>query len=221
MHRVVWLAALAALPVGCRPGPKATVIEGHISLATGQGAIEAAAGSRVRLLRGSDSLVAALMAVCQNYEQRFHAIEDGMPTLLRQGQPDRLWVEPMTKARATLAMRRSSRLERAGRRWGPGSPRTIATQLGLDSLEALLDGTEASINRVLIAAAARAGAAEKEAWYRFDSLTPGPYVIWAQAHIGDNDYTWWAETLLAQGDSVRLDLDPSREAGARLYCNIR
>jgi hypothetical protein len=208
------------LPAGCRVGPKPTVIGGHISLATEHGAIEAAAGSRVRLLRGSDSLAAALTAACQNYEQRFQAIEDGMPTLLRHGKPDRLWVEPMTNARATLAIRRPIRLEHAGRRWGTGAPRTIATQLGLDSLEALLDGTEATINRVLIAAATRT-AAEKEAWYRFDSLTPGRYVIWAQAHIGDNDYTWWAETLLAQGDSVRLDLDPSREAGARLYCNIR
>jgi hypothetical protein len=215
------LAALAMLPAGCRAGPKPTVIAGHISLATERGAIEAAAGSWVRLLRGSDSLVAALTAVCQNYEQQFHAIEDGMPTLLRLGKPDRLWVEPMTKARATLAIRRPIRLERAGRRWGPGTPRTIATQTGLDSLEALLDRTEANINRVLIGAAARAAAAEAEAWYRFDSLTPGPYVVWAQARIGDNDYTWWAETLLAQGDSVRLDLDPSREAGTRLYCNIR
>lgn len=209
------------LSTGCRAGPKPTVIGGHISLATEQGAIEAAAGSRVRLLRGSDSLVDALTTVCQDYEARFHAIEDGMPTLLRHGKPDRLWVEPMTRARATLAIGRSSRLERAGRRWGPGAPRTIATQLGLDSLEALLDRTEATINRVLLAAAARAVAAEPEAWYRFDSLTPGPYVLWAQAHIGDNDYTWWAETLLAQGDSVRLDLDPSREASARLYCDIR
>jgi len=208
------------LQAGCRAGPKPTVIAGRISLATEQGAIEAA-DSRVRLLRRSDSLVAALVAVCHDYEQRFHAIEDGMPTLLRHGKPDRLWVEPMTKARATLATRRPIRLERAGRRWGPGAPRTMATQAGLDSLEALLDRTEANVNGVLIAAAARAVAAGPEARYRFDSMPPGPYVVWAQAHIGDNDYTWWAETLLVQGDSLRLDLDPSREAGTRLYCNIR
>jgi hypothetical protein len=197
------------------------VIAGRISLATEQGAVEAATGSRVRLLPRSDSLVAALAAVCQDYEQRFHAIEDGMPTLVRRGKPDRLWVEPMVKARATLATRRPIRLELAGRRWGPGAPRTMATQAGLDSLEALLDRTEATVSGVLIAAAARAGVAGPEAWYRFDSLPPGSYVVWAQAHIGDNDYTWWAETLMVQGDSVRLDLDPSREAGTRLYCNIR
>jgi hypothetical protein len=209
------------LPAGCRAAPKPTVIAGRISLATEQGAIEAATGSRVRLLPRSDSLVAALAAVCQEYEQRFHAIEDGMPTLVRHGKPDRLWVEPMVKARATLATRRPIRLELAGRRWGPGAPRTMATQAGLDSLEALLDRTEANVSGVLIATAARVGVAGPEAWYRFDSLPPGPYVVWAQAHIGDNDYTWWAETLMVQGDSVRLDLDPSREAGTRLYCDIR
>jgi hypothetical protein len=209
------------LPAGCRAAPKPTVIAGRVSLATEQGAVEAATGSRVRVLPRSDSLVAALAAVCRDYEQRFHAIEDGMPTLVRHGKPDRLWVEPMVKARATLATRRPIRLELAGRRWGPGAPRTMATQAGLDSLEALLDRTEANVSGVLIATAARAGVAGPEAWYRFDSLPPGPYVVWAQVHIGDNDYTWWAETLMVQGDSVRLDLDPSREAGTRLYCNIR
>jgi hypothetical protein len=220
VHRLVFLAALATLPISCRAGPKPTVIAGHISLTTEQGAVEAV-DSRVRLLRRSDSLVAALAAVCRDYEQRFRAIEDRMPTFLRHGKPDRLWVEPMTNARATLAIRRPIRLERAGRRWGSGAPRTMATQAGLDSLEVLLDRTEANVNGVLIAAAVRAGAAGPEAPYRFDSLPPGPYVVWAQAHIGDNDYTWWAETLLVSGDSVWLDLDPSREAGTRLYCNIR
>ena len=209
------------LPAGCRAAPKPTVIAGRISLVTEQGAIEDATGSRVRLLPRSDSLMAALAAVCQDYERRFHAIEDAMPTLLRHGKPDRLWVEPMANARATLAIRRSIRLGLAGRRWGPGAVSTMATQAGLDSLEALLDRTEATVSGVLISAVARAGVAGPEAWYRFDSLPPGPYVVWAQGHIGDNDYTWWAETLLVQGDSLRLDLDPSCEAGTRQYCDIR
>jgi len=56
------------------------------------------------------------------------------------------------------------------------------------------------------------------AHYRFDQVTPGRYVLWAQTVIGDNHYTWWAPTVVSAGDSLKKDLDNSSEADASVHC---
>jgi hypothetical protein len=62
---------------------------------------------------------------------------------------------------------------------------------------------------------------DNDARYRFDSLPAGRYVLWAEARIGDNDYTWWAETTVVAGDAMQLTLDSTRLSGSERFCYIR
>lgn len=184
-----------------------------MSLALPSGDVASAITSTVRLIPHADSLDADLDTLCQDYETRFRAVAAGLPEPLR--------IDSTLPTRAMLATQRPRLLDRAVRRWGARSSRTQAMQAGVDSLRALQDRTEAGVHTVLVPAAARREVVGSEGRYRFDSLSPGRYILWAEARIGDNDYTWWAETTLAAGDVMQLMLDRSRLAGSERYCHIR
>lgn len=202
-----------ALAGACRPALHPASIEGDVSLVLPGGEPAPGIGSTVRLIPQADSLDAVLDGLCQDYETRFRVVATSLP--------DSLPIDSTLPSRAMLAMQRPRLLARAARRWGATSTRSRATQVGLDSLRALQDRTEATVHTVLVPATQRRVSAGPEARYRFDSLSPGRYAVWAEARIGDNDYTWWAETTLVAGDAMQLALDRSRLAGPERYCHIR
>jgi len=206
---VVWLVLTAA----CRPGPHPASIEGGVSLALPGGDVAPGIGTTVRLIPQADSLDAVLDGLCQDYATQFRAVAAGLP--------EPLPVDSLLPSRTALVMLRPRQLSRAERRWGARSARTRAQSAGLDSLRALQDRTEAGVRTALVPATARRMSTGAEGRYRFDSLDPGRYVLWAEARIGDNDYTWWAETTLAAGDAMQLALDRARLAGPERYCYIR
>lgn len=184
-----------------------------MSLVLPAGDIAPAIGSTVRLIVHADSLDSLLDLLCQVYVTRFRAAAAELPLPLR--------VDSTPPSRTMLATERPRALERAQRRWGARGARTRAMVAGLDTLRALQDRTEARVHSVLVPSAARRTTTGTEARYRFDSLPAGRYVLWAEARIGDNDYTWWAETTLAAGDAMQLALDRSRLAGPERWCYIR
>jgi len=206
--RILWLVSIAA----CRPGPHPASIEGGVSLALPGGDVAPGIGTTVRLIPQADSLDAVLDGLCVDYATRFRAVAVALPEPLR--------VDSLP-SRTALTVLRARQLDRSHQRWGPRAARTLAQTAGLDSLRVLQDRTEASVRTALVPATARRLSTGAEGRYRFDSLDPGRYVLWAEARIGDNDYTWWAETTLAAGDAMQLALDRSRLTGPERYCHIR
>lgn len=204
---------LLAMIATCRPGPHPASMEGGVSLVLPGGDEAPGIATTVRLIPQADSLDAVLDGLCQDYATQFRAIAAGLP--------EPLILDSILPSRSALVMLRPRQLDRAQRRWGARSARTRAESAGLDSLRALQDRTEAGIRSALVPSTARRLSTGAEARYRFDSLDPGRYVLWAEARIGDNDYTWWAETALVAGDAMQLALDRSRLAGPERYCYIR
>ena len=184
-----------------------------MSLALPSGDVAPGIGTTVRLIPQADSLDAVLDGLCQAYATQFRLVAAGLPQPLR--------LDSVLPNRNALAVLRPREIDRALRRWGARSTRTRTQLAGLDSLRALQDRTEAELRTALVPASARRFMTGSEGGYRFDSLDPGRYVLWADARIGDNDYTWWAETTLVAGDAMQLALDRSRLAGPERYCYIR
>jgi hypothetical protein len=184
-----------------------------VSLALPGGDAVAVMGSTVRLIPHVDSLEALLDLLCQVYATRFRAVALGLPLPLR--------IDSIPPSRSELATMRPRELEMARRRWGERAGATLAMAGGLDTLRALQNRTEASVRTTLVPFTAGRVTTDNDARYRFDSLPAGPYVLWAEARIGDNDYTWWAETTVVAGDAMQLALDSSRLSGSERFCHIR
>jgi hypothetical protein len=57
--------------------------------------------------------------------------------------------------------------------------------------------------------------------YQFSALPAGEYVLFAEFGIGDQLRQWWVPIVLATGDTLRRDLDPSRAQDPESFCSLR
>jgi hypothetical protein len=77
----------------------------------------------------------------------------------------------------------------------------------LDSAKVLDSVARRDLDDLVPAGALASAPTDVNGHYRFASVPPSKYILWARTTIGDSHYAWWATVTLAPGDSMRRDLD--------------
>jgi len=177
---------------------KPASVEGDAYLVMKGGDTKRGPGQTIYLIPDTDSLQAAIGAVCERFKAE----------------------EMRWAARVVAAQDSAKRIT--------GDSLSDTQVLYLTEQEALLRrqvdrmnrGVKDSINLVLVRHMIDTTGTGRAAHYRFAKVPPGRYMLFGSFDIGDHSYRWAAPITLAPGDSAKRDLDSSAEESARLYCGM-
>jgi hypothetical protein len=167
-------------------------VHGDIYLVMKSGDTKRGSGRTVFLIRDSDSLQAAIGAICETSLAHLKQRRSQLAALA-----DSLNTFPTFVG---LLGRHAQTIVDASKR---------ETSAAIDAIDRLIVG------QVLDTTSAGV-----EARYRFARVSSGRYFIFSPWDIGDHRYRFVAPLVVTTGDTLRRDLDNSVESSDKLYCGL-
>lgn len=192
-----FLVGLILLAACGKPEAKKGAIEGDAYLSMQSGDAKRASGLTVSLVKYSPAFDSTLHVICQGF------VGSGAPIILhamtlRDSDTKAIIAGDMTKVDAIGA-------------------RMAKFDVASDSV---VRDLYSSVRSVIARSVADTTGTGMTAHFRFDSVSRGRYIVFAEWAVGQNPYHWWAPVTLDSG-TVRRDLDNSVEGGEQPFCGQR
>lgn len=189
------LIALALLLASCAKPSGSVYGDVYFEGADGEG--KRASNVTVRLLRGADSLDAAMGPVCRQHLDASLALKSRLVESLNLATSGKGGRDVLQQAvtHAPVAMARND------------SVRALAKQT--------IDGVNDIIDRLTVDSIVTG----LEARYRF-SRQPGEYALVARGSFGTGIHVWVARATIPRDDSAKVDLGIRQDRGFDFYCSL-
>lgn len=171
-------------------------IEGDIYLVLRNGEIRQGAGRTVLLLRNRGSLEAGLARICQDRRERNESMKQAIQQLT-----DSLEAIPFEQLFAPLG--EGLKAQKSALRDSMLMSESYARKKSLE----LLAGA--------IQAEASAG---MNAHYSVSGVPVGEYVLFTEWQLATTIYRWWVPVTVAEGKTIRIDLNGDNITRQRLFC---